>query len=507
MCDPTLAAGADCPGRNEAASPAAAVPAVRVIQRAYKTELDPNRTQARLLGRAAGAARFIYNRALAYCDAEREAERRRPSAQDLNRELTRWKADPDLHWLYELPNMMLQEEFRNLASSYEHAWRRWKEGKRGREVGWPRFKSRRRDRAAFTLRGPTRVEAARIKLPWARAGEPLGWVKLKEAGYLPAGYYTYSGSRDCWDGDVRVTAATVSERAGRWFVSLQCEVRLPVPPAPAGEAVGIDVGSHRLATSSDGGMVENPRALRKAEARLRRAQRTASRRMANRLVAYRGTKKVGEARRTERGDSWDCWLEDGTADGRAATLKTARRWLTVHAATQTIREEPLPGTRLSGRCRKTHDRVARLHYRIANIRRDAIHQATHKIVVDKLPVAVGIENLNVKGMMQNRRLAKSLADASMSEFLRQIRYKAAWHDILVVEADRWFASTQTCSRCGKAPASAEEKLTLSDRRFVCPSCGFEADRDLNAALNLRRVALEQYVAAKRAETQNASGGG
>jgi len=472
---------------------------LRTIQRAFKTELAPSRTQARALGRAAGAARFVYNKALTLCHEVREKGDNIPSSQDLNRQLTTWKSDPELSWLYEVPNMMLQEEFRNLASAYKNARRRWREGKRGREVGWPRFKSRRRDTGAFTLRGSIRVEEGRVKLPWAKAGGELGWVKLKERGYLPEGYYSYSGARSCWDGNVRVTAATISERAGRWFVSLQAEVRCAEPELPSGEPIGIDVGTSRLATSSDGEMIENPRALRRAEERLRRVQRQASRRMANHLVAYRGTQKVGEARKTERGDSWECWLEDRSAEGAAPTLKTARRWLLENAGTKTIKEELLPGSSLSGQCRKTHRRVAKLHYRVASIRSNAIHQATHLLVVDKGPAAVGVESLNVKGMMQNRRMAKSLADASMSEFLRQLKYKAEWNGIEVVAADQWFASTQTCSECGWR-REGEEKVGLSDRILRCPACGYTGDRDVNAARNLRDVA------AKRAETLNASGG-
>ena len=104
-----------------------------------------------------------------------------------------------------------------------------------------------------------------------------------------------------------------------------------------------------------------------------------------------------------------------------------------------------------------------------------------------------MENLNVKGMVKNRRLAKSISDCGWSEFRRQIAYKLAWCGSDIIIADRFFPSSKTCSRCGVI----KKDLELSDRTFICEVCGLELDRDLNAALNLRALAVSSTVTACR----------
>jgi putative transposase len=145
--------------------------------------------------------------------------------------------------------------------------------------------------------------------------------------------------------------------------------------------------------------------------------------------------------------------------------------------------------------KKAKKKVAKIHYRIACVRNNAIHQMTNAITQN--PSVIVIEDLNVNGMMANRRLAKAVGDSAFFEVRRQIEYKAKWRECDVIVANRWFASSKTCSRCGWV----NEKLTLSDREFICDSCGHVQDRDLNAACNLAKVAVS-YT-----ETQNACGGG
>lgn len=124
------------------------------------------------------------------------------------------------------------------------------------------------------------------------------------------------------------------------------------------------------------------------------------------------------------------------------------------------------------------EKVARVNEKIANRRKDALHKATTSIVRESQAVAV--EDLNVKGMLKNRKIAKAAADASMGELRRQLRYKAARHGRAYVEVDRWFPSSRLCSECGAVNASLE----LSERSWACPECGAVHDRDLNAARNI-----------------------
>jgi putative transposase len=125
-------------------------------------------------------------------------------------------------------------------------------------------------------------------------------------------------------------------------------------------------------------------------------------------------------------------------------------------------------------------RVARIHEKIANQRKDAIHKATTSAVRESQAIAV--EDLNVKGMEKNRRLARAVADASMSEMIRQLQYKCAWYGRAFVKVSRWYPSSKMCSCCGHVL----EELPLSVRAWTCPVCGASHDRDLNAAVNIAR---------------------
>lgn len=128
-------------------------------------------------------------------------------------------------------------------------------------------------------------------------------------------------------------------------------------------------------------------------------------------------------------------------------------------------------------------KLRKLYARIANIRHNYIHQTTHKII-SLLPYRVVMEDLNVSGMMKNEHLSKAIAEQNFYEFIRQMQYKCEWNGIEFIQVDRFFPSSKTCSCCG----NIKHDLKLSDRIFKC-ECGFEADRDFNAALNLSRYAV------------------
>ena len=139
--------------------------------------------------------------------------------------------------------------------------------------------------------------------------------------------------------------------------------------------------------------------------------------------------------------------------------------------------------------RKAKAKLARLHSRIAAVRRDATHKAT--TMMAKTYRRIGIEDLNVRGMARNRHLARSIMDGGFFEFRRQLDYKARFYGATVVVADRWFPSSKTCSCCG----SVKAELALSQRTFHCDACGHEIDRDLNAARNLEHLAASSAVSA------------
>ncbi len=238
-----------------------------------------------------------------------------------------------------------------------------------------------------------------------------------------------------WDG-----TATLSRVADKWFVSITVDTEdLPKRRAENQGATGVDLGISALATLSTGEKVIGPKPHRALLKRQKRLSRSLSRKH------------------------------------KAAKAKLG---LAANA--------PIPkGLRLpvSENAKKARATLSRLHARIANIRKDALHQLTSEIT-RRFHTAC-IEDLNVRGMLKNRRLARSIADMSFFEFRRQLEYKAGRRGGMVVVADRWFPSSKACSACG----TIQEEMPLAVRQWTCPDCGASHDRDVNAARNLLALGL------------------
>jgi putative transposase len=368
------------------------------ILRAFKTELDLNNKQRTACMRHAGTARFAYNWGLERKITAYQSGEKTPSAVDLHRELNRLKKG-EFSWMYEVSKCAPQEALRDLDKAFAHFFRRMKEKKAGKniKVGFPRFKSKKHGLGSFRLTGAIRVFEKAIQLP------RLGRLGLKERDYLPT-----SG--------VHILNATVSERAGRWFVSLQVEMEIPDPETEEKPVVGVDLGINRMAQVSDGTTFENPRALKNAQTKLKRLQQVVSRRQ----------------------------------KGSANRQKAVRQ-------------------------------LARAHTRVANIRKNALHQATTYLT--KTKSAIVLEDLNVSGMMQNHHLAQSIADVGLQEFRRQLQYKGQWYGCEIFLADRFFPSSKQCSQCG----TVKDSLGLGQRTYHCENCGLVIDRDWNAAINLEQL--------------------
>ena len=130
------------------------------------------------------------------------------------------------------------------------------------------------------------------------------------------------------------------------------------------------------------------------------------------------------------------------------------------------------------------DFLNKIYSKLHNIRINYIHQTTH-MLVSKLPEIVGMETLNVTGMMKNKHLAKDIQKQCFYEFLRQMQYKCEYRGIQLIQVDRFYPSSKTCSHCGHI----KKDLKLSDRIYVCTKCGMVLDRDLNAAINLKNHAV------------------
>ena len=231
-----------------------------------------------------------------------------------------------------------------------------------------------------------------------------------------------------------ITTVVVSNDGIRWYVSIGVDTRTAAPAKRVGEMVGIDMGIRTLATLSDGTVVENPRALTSALSALRRVDKAI-----------------------------------------ACSLNTHGH------------------NRRSNRRGRLYIRRRRLHARVRHLRHDFQHKATTAIA--KRYACIGVETLNVSGMMRNRRLSRAIADAGMGSFISMLEYKSELYGADFIKIDRWYASSRVCSSCGNRKA----ELALSMREYRCRACGLVMDRDENAAMNILNEA------ARSADSQNGRG--
>jgi len=138
--------------------------------------------------------------------------------------------------------------------------------------------------------------------------------------------------------------------------------------------------------------------------------------------------------------------------------------------------------------------VARLHARVADARTDYLQKLSTKLVNENQ--VISIEDLNVAGMTKNRRLARHLNDAAISELYRMLAYKCQWYSRTLLKVNRWYPSSKTCSDCG----TIHNQLKLNDRQWTCGGCGNHHDRDHNAAVNILHEGLKQLVPAGSGES-------
>ena len=228
---------------------------------------------------------------------------------------------------------------------------------------------------------------------------------------------------------VKILGATVSCEAEHWYVSIQVEIKKPLPPTPT-PIVGVDVGLKQAAVVSDGRKLENqkPFALH--------------------------LKKLGKLQR-----------------------KLSKK--------QHTKDPQTKRTVFSKNYEKQRLKVARKHQQITNIRRDIQHKFTTELA--RTCGGIGIEDLHIVGMMANRKLARTVADAAMRQLLQFLKTKVTNTGGDLFIASRWFPSTKRCSCCGHI----KKRMPLKHRTYRCLVCGLVMERDLNAALNLLWFANEQ----------------
>ena len=428
----------------------------QVLSRAvtFQFALDPNVEQRTLLAKCAGARRFTVNHHLARVKANldaRSAEREslseggdplEPSTPSLSwsafsfiNEFNAWKngesvdspvnedGSRGLVWRHELPSDVFECASVDAARALENFAASRRGERSGAAVGFPRFQAKGKVTPSFRLRNRATPGRAPASQP-VRFSDPLH-LRLPKFGPVKVFGPTRKVRRMIDLGRFHVYSATLTQRAGRWIVSL----------------TGV-------------------------AAELHQAERSRSNRHAVPVGVDRGIISL-------------CVVADanGAPFERFEGVTTLKQALQSLKAANRALARTTPGSKGRQRARA---RLAKTHRKVANTRRHLVHQAS-KTIVDRCQVLV-IEDLNVAGMVKNRHLASSISDAAMGELSRQLLYKARWHGVEVRVADRWFPSSKTCSFCGVV----RNDLDLSTRTYSCGVCGLVIDRDLNAAINLAR---------------------
>ena len=230
----------------------------------------------------------------------------------------------------------------------------------------------------------------------------------------------------------RILNATIRKNpSGKFFVSILCEEEVPELPK-TGLEIGIDLGITDFAILSNGQKIDNNRFTSKMEKTLKREQRKLSRRALN---AKKAGKELFEAKNYQ----------------------------------------------------KQKQKVARLHEKVINQRTDFLNKLSTEIV--KNHDSICIEDLNTKGMLRNHKLAKSISDVSWFSFVSKLQYKAEWYGREIIKVDKWFPSSQLCSKCGHK----DGKKSLEIREWTCPVCHAHHDRDINASKNILAEGLQIQV--------------
>ena len=389
----------------------------------HRIELVPNNKQKTYFRKAFGCARLAYNWGLAEWQ-RRYKEGEKCSAISLNNAFNAIKKE-QYPFVYEVTKYACAQSFRNLEKAYKKFFEDLKKG----IISHPHFKRKKDNQGSFYM---TEVKLSEVntnskrfkKMPHNQEGKRqylkvpnLGCVKMTQR-------LRFNG---------KINSVVISQQGDRYFASFSMQIteeeyRRTHPHAslPKEEqCAGIDLGIKSALVLSDGIAVENPKPLKEHLRKIKRLSRQLDKR--------------------------------------------------THARTK---QERLSGVKKSENYKKLSVKLSNAQRKVANIRRDFTQKVTTILTTHYAHIA--LEDLNVKGMVRNHRLAQSVSDVSFGELRRQIEYKAELNGVTITKADRFYPSSKTCSRCG----NIKQDLKLSDRTYRCDKCGAVIDRDYNASLNL-----------------------
>lgn len=347
------------------------------MKRAYKIEINPTDGQKSKIHRTIGVSRFIYNFYIAHNKEVYEKEGKFVSGMDFSKWLNNEYIpnNQDKKWIKEVSSKATKQAIMNGDKAFKDFFKGTK--------GFPKFKKKKNQdvKAYFPKNNKTdwTIERHRVKIP------TIGWVRLKEFGYIPT--------------DSIVKSGTVSHKSDRYYVSILVEEDDIQVENPTNEGIGIDLGVKEFAICSDKKKFKNINktpTVKKVEKKLKREQRKLSRK-------YESLK-----------------IRNKIEEGRATR--------------QNIKKQVV--------------KVQKLHQRLTNIRTDYINKTVYSIVKQK-PSYITIEDLSVSNMMKNKHLSKAIANQKFFEFRTKIIYKSKQNNIELRIVDRFYPSSKTCSNCGE----------------------------------------------------------
>ena len=381
--------------------------------KSYRTEINPTLEQKQIINRTIGVCRFVYNFYLVHNKEIYDKEKRFVSGYDFSKWLNNEfiPNNKEYNWIKDVSSKSVKQSIMNAEKAFKNFFK----GK----SKFPKFKKKNKsDVKMYFVKTDAKTiiscERHRIKIP------TLGWVRLKEKGYIPTNPNTHI-----------IKSGTISCKAGRYYVSVLVKQEETTKLSLSDFGIGIDLGLKDFAICSNGKIYKNINKgsqIRKLEKKLKREQRSLSR--------------------------------------KYESYKKQNKFLRGGATRQNIQKQKL--------------KVQKFHQRLGNIRTDYVNKVIAELVKTK-PMWITIEDLNVSGMMKNRHLSKSIAQQKFFEFRVKLLAKCNEYGIELRVADRFYPSSKTCHKCG----CIKSDLKLSDRIYTCSECGYTADRDFNASLNLR----------------------
>ena len=348
------------------------------MKRAYKVEINPTDKQKSKIHQTIGVSRFVYNFYIAHNKEIYHREGKFVSGMDFSKWLNNEYIpnNQEMKWIKEVSSKATKQAIMNADKAFRDFFKKSK--------GFPRFKKKKNQdvKAYFPKNNKTdwTLERHRVKIP------TLGWVRLKEFGYIPVNSIVKSG--------------TISQKSDRYYVSILVEEDDKKVYKSTNEGLGIDLGVKEFAVCSDGIKFKNinkTSTVKKVEKKLKREQRKLSRKYESLKIRNKN-------------------IKEGRATG------------------QNIQKQVI--------------KVQKLHQRLINIRTDYINKTVFSIIKQK-PSYITIEDLNIKGMMKNKHLSKAIASQKFFEFKTKLTVKCKENNIELRIVDRFYPSSKTCSQCGK----------------------------------------------------------